>query len=168
MARKHPKRGIHAGFQNYERWYKYYSSKGAMRDKKMSFEQYKELWDEAKIAQSYQQTEKDRRDYMRNFSQIAARKQREASQIQYRVTWQRVKDILNDLKQKSREEMTEDELIFYNKYSDLTFKQYKFDIADVLEKAKQTYTDTEEKTWREMWDEAFALAFDSPKEEASA
>ena len=95
-----------ATYQNYEKWYDKYSLSVKMRSSKFSEAEFNKWYRDAKEQQRKISDPKERKNYMRNFSQILARKQREASELQLRVTW----TALGEAKKKIREniELTQD------------------------------------------------------------
>ena len=77
-----------ATYDNYSKWYDKYDQTVRMRSPKFSVAEFNKWYRDAKYQQSKITDPKERKNYMRNFSQILARRQREASELQLRVTWQ--------------------------------------------------------------------------------
>ena len=82
-----------ATYATYEKWYNKYASNVQMHTEKFSEKEFFKLYRDAKYAQSKIEDPKERKNYMRNFSQIVARKQRQASELQLRVTWGAIKEV---------------------------------------------------------------------------
>lgn len=76
-----------ATYENYSKWYDKYDETVRMRSSKYSVAEFNKWYRDAKYQQSKITDPKERKNYMRNFSQILARRQREASELQLRVTW---------------------------------------------------------------------------------
>lgn len=76
-----------ATYENYSKWYDKYDQTVRMRSSKYSVAEFNKWYRDAKYQQSKITDPKERKNYMRNFSQILARRQREASELQLRVTW---------------------------------------------------------------------------------
>lgn len=86
-----------ATYATYEKWYDKYARNVQMHTEKFSEEEFFKLYRDAKYAQSKITDPKDRKNYMRNFSQIVARKQRQASELQLRVTWRAIKEVSKNI-----------------------------------------------------------------------
>lgn len=82
-----------ATYDTYEKWYDKYARNVQMRTSKFSEKEFFRLYRDAKAQQALISDPKDRKNFMRNFSQVVARKQRQASELQLRVTWTAVKEV---------------------------------------------------------------------------
>ena len=89
-----------ATYQNYVKWYDKYDSSVRMRSPKFSEAEFNRWYRDAKNQQKKITDPKERKNYMRNFSQILARKQREASELQLRVTWTATKEAKEKLRER--------------------------------------------------------------------
>lgn len=91
-----------ATYETYEKWYDAYASKFEMSSKKYDEKEFNKWYRDAKAEQRKQPTAKDRKNYMRNFSQILARKQRQASELQLHVTYTAAKRQIKEFKKQKR------------------------------------------------------------------
>lgn len=80
-----------ATYENYLKWYNKYAGSVEMSTSAYSEATFQKYYRDAKYEQSKITVPKDKKNYMRNFSQILARKQRKASELQLRMTWTAVK-----------------------------------------------------------------------------
>lgn len=147
---KKKKTRLQKGFDVYQRWYKEYSSRNMMKDKKLKFRDYKTAYYNAKASGAS----------MTNFSRELASRQKEASEIQVLTTWGIVKDNIKYLKAAEKlNQLTDTEREVLNKYEEITLKEYRLKIKDVLAAMESTVD-------RSDWEAQFLLAFKSPTESA--
>ena len=81
-----------ATYENYIKWYNKYAGSVEMSTSAFSEKEFQKIYHDAKYAQSKITDPTDRKNFMRNFSQVVARKQRRASELQLRATWTAVKE----------------------------------------------------------------------------
>lgn len=81
-----------ATYENYVKWYNKYAGTVEMSTSVFSEREFQKIYRDAKYAQSKITDPKERKNFMRNFSQVVARKQRRASELQLRATWTAVKE----------------------------------------------------------------------------
>ena len=86
-----------ATYENYEKWYDKYEKNVQMRSPKFSEAEFNKWYRDAKYMQSKITDPKERKNFMRNFSQVLARKQRQASELQLRVTWTAIKEVSSQI-----------------------------------------------------------------------
>lgn len=96
-----------ATYENYVKWYNKYAGTVEMSTSVFSEREFQKIYRDAKYAQSKITDPKERKNFMRNFSQVVARKQRRASELQLRATWTAVKETNEFLREniKRTEEM---------------------------------------------------------------
>lgn len=102
-----------ATYENYVKWYNKYAGTVEMSTSVFSEREFQKIYRDAKYAQSKITDPKERKNFMRNFSQVVARKQRRASELQLRATWTAVKETNEFLREniKRTEEMYVKDLI---------------------------------------------------------
>lgn len=194
-------------YKVYVRWYKKYAKSVEMKDAMLSKKEFMFVYRDAKRA-----------DYnMRDFSRNVAMRQRQASELQTRVTWGAYKEVLKEtkknvrqyrkqkqdqfledsiqltrkeqglpalskkelakevrrikkkgipqfVKDQAKERVDEDmqsELTFIKNFEGMTWKEFKKNQKATIAATKNI------SGTRKIWDEAFALAFDSPTEESA-
>lgn len=164
-----------SGYQTYVDWYDRYSRYTVMKDPKYServWARFKKDAQEAGISTA-------------NFSRTLAMRQRLASELQLKKTWEIVKDRIKQSKilvssytdelqevlkgsKKMSTSQFEEKMIrletnkaFLENYGKVTWSEFRRNQAEILEFAKETVDD------RAEWNEIFELAFDSPKEKSA-
>lgn len=91
-----------ASYATYEKWYNRYASKTQMKTEKMTQREFLRWYRDAKEREKYITDPEDRRNFMRNFSQTLARKQRQASELQLHVTWTATKEQIKEFKKQRK------------------------------------------------------------------
>ena len=171
-----------SGYETYKFWYNRYASSVEMKSAIYNERAYEAIRERARRA-GYK-TE--------NFSRILAMRQREASELQLRVTYgiakEKIKEAKNRLdinkfeirkniiarakgkgKKLSEQDITErinrqlrrrfkEDYTLVKEFGNIKYSEFRKRQKEIVERARQTVED------RMEWDEAFALAFDSPKE----
>ena len=126
-----------ATYENYEKWYDKYEKNVQMRSPKFSEAEFNKWYREAKYQQSKITDPLERKNFMRNFSQVLARKQRQASELQLRVTWTAIKEVSSDIGKNIKR--TEDLYVKDLLRKDIMRRNKKLSIREVEEEVQRRF-----------------------------